>query len=59
MLSFLAYVMRFSGDLDNTYGETLVLSALRLLQDCPANGIALRKVLYFGLSSILVLTNPL
>ena len=45
MLSYLAYVMRFSGDLDSNYGETLVLSALRLLQDCPANGIALRKVL--------------
>lgn len=44
MLSFLAYVMRFPSDLDNTYGETLTLSALRLLQDCPANGIALRKV---------------
>ena len=56
MLSFLAYVMRFSGDLDNTYGETLVLSALRLLQDCPANGIALRKVLQFGLTSIFVFT---
>ncbi|KAF8165306.1 hypothetical protein B0H34DRAFT_232712 [Crassisporium funariophilum] len=45
MLSYLAYVMRFSGDLDDSYGETLVLSALRLLQDCPANGIALRKEL--------------
>ena len=51
MLSYLAYVMRFSGDLDNTYGETLVLSALRLLQDCPSNGIALRKVFYFRLFS--------
>ncbi|KAJ3510077.1 hypothetical protein NLJ89_g4881 [Agrocybe chaxingu] len=44
-LSYLAYVMRFSGDLADSYGETLVLSALRLLQDCPASGIALRKEL--------------
>lgn len=45
MLSYLAYVMRFSGEIADSYGETLVLSALRLLQDCPANGIPLRKVL--------------
>ncbi|KAF9009027.1 hypothetical protein BDQ17DRAFT_1422200 [Cyathus striatus] len=45
MLSYLAYMMRFSGDHDNIYGETLILSALRILQDCPANGIALRKEL--------------
>ncbi|TFK43492.1 hypothetical protein BDQ12DRAFT_731508 [Crucibulum laeve] len=45
MLSYLAYVMRFSGEPDDSYGETLILSALRILQDCPANGIALRKEL--------------
>lgn len=44
MLSYLAYVMRFSGEVSDAYGETLVLAALRLLQDCPANGISLRKV---------------
>src|SRR6266567_6458473 len=44
MLSYLAYIMRFSGDLADSYGETLILSALRLLQDCPSNGIAMRKV---------------
>ncbi|KAF9567316.1 hypothetical protein CPC08DRAFT_17123 [Agrocybe pediades] len=45
MLSYLAYVMRFSPDLSDSYGETLILSALRLLQDCPANGVAMRKEL--------------
>ncbi|KAF9057606.1 hypothetical protein BJ165DRAFT_1520972 [Panaeolus papilionaceus] len=45
MLSYLAYVMRFSGEVSDAYGETLVLAALRLLQDCPANGISLRKEL--------------
>lgn len=44
MLSYLAYIMRFSGDLADSYGETLILGALRLLQDCPSNGIAMRKV---------------
>ncbi|KAF8076441.1 hypothetical protein FPV67DRAFT_1558921 [Lyophyllum atratum] len=43
VLSYLAYVMRFSGEADENYGETLILTALRMLQDCPANGIALRK----------------
>lgn len=36
--------MRFSGELDENYGETLILTSLRMLQDCPANGIPLRKV---------------
>ncbi|PPQ93995.1 hypothetical protein CVT25_009843 [Psilocybe cyanescens] len=45
MLSYLAYVMRFPGELADSYGETLILGALRLLQDCPSNGIAMRKEL--------------
>jgi hypothetical protein len=36
--------MRFSGEQPEGYAENLILSALRLLQDCPSNGIALRKV---------------
>lgn len=52
MLSYLAYVMRFTGDQDDAYGETLILSALRILQDCPANGIALRKVFMFETNSL-------
>lgn len=36
--------MRFSGEQSETYVENLILSALRLLQDCPSNGITLRKV---------------
>ncbi|KAG5637374.1 hypothetical protein H0H81_004799 [Sphagnurus paluster] len=45
VLSYLAYVMRFSGEPDEKSGETLILTALRMLQDCPANGVALRKEL--------------
>ncbi|KAF8655244.1 hypothetical protein AX16_003148 [Volvariella volvacea WC 439] len=45
MLSYLAYVMRYTGEQDESYGETLVLRALRLLQDCPSSGIPLRKEL--------------
>lgn len=45
MLSYLAYNMRFSGEQSDGYAENLILSALRLLQDCPSNGIALRKVI--------------
>ncbi|RDB22695.1 Transcription-associated protein 1 [Hypsizygus marmoreus] len=45
ILSYLAYVMRYSGDPDESYGERLILIALRMLQDCPAQGIALRKEL--------------
>ncbi|KAF8974524.1 hypothetical protein BDZ97DRAFT_2053099 [Flammula alnicola] len=45
MLSYLAYVMRFATDLADSHGETLILSALRLLQDCPPNGITMRKEL--------------
>lgn len=44
MLSYLAYVMRFTSDITDSYGETLVLSALRLLQDCPSHGVVMRRV---------------
>ena len=47
MLSYLAFVMRYlnnAGESDVTYGETLVTNALRILQDCPASGMSLRKV---------------
>ncbi|KAF5369949.1 hypothetical protein D9758_001009 [Tetrapyrgos nigripes] len=49
-LSYLAFVMRHNatrqdGQNMETYGERLILNALRLLQDCPTNGIALRKEL--------------
>jgi len=44
MLSYLAYTMRFTQESDQMYGETLVSSALRILQDCPTNGVALRRV---------------
>jgi len=56
MLSYLAYVMRFSTDLSDSYGETLTLSALRLLQDCPANGVAMRKVCICFARKIFLLT---
>jgi transformation/transcription domain-associated protein len=44
MLQYLIFVIRQSGEISETYGETLVLSVLRLFQDCPANGVHLRKV---------------
>ncbi|KAF8640045.1 hypothetical protein AX17_001287 [Amanita inopinata Kibby_2008] len=42
LLSYVAYVMRFL-EKSEPWGETLILSAMRLLLDCPANGIPLRK----------------
>jgi hypothetical protein len=50
MLQYLIFVIRQSGEISDTYGETLVLSVLRLFQDCPANGVHIRKVT-LGLSS--------
>ncbi|KAG6837441.1 hypothetical protein H0H93_009535 [Arthromyces matolae] len=45
VLSYLAYVMRFSGEPDEALAENLILTALRMLQDCPPTGITLRKEL--------------
>ncbi|KAG2013625.1 atypical/PIKK/TRRAP protein kinase [Coprinopsis cinerea AmutBmut pab1-1] len=45
MLSYLAFVMRYLNETEASYGETLVSSALRILQDCPSNGNTLRKEL--------------
>ncbi|KAF9485316.1 hypothetical protein BDN70DRAFT_848082 [Pholiota conissans] len=48
MLSYFAYVMRYNSsnlNLAELHGETLILSALRFLQDCPSNGITMRKEL--------------
>lgn len=37
--------MRFNaGETDESYGERLIIIALRMLQDCPATGITLRRV---------------
>ncbi|KAM6495848.1 hypothetical protein JOM56_008554 [Amanita muscaria] len=43
LLSYVAYVMRFLSEINEPWGETLILCAMRLLLDCPANGITLRK----------------
>ncbi|KAF8621580.1 hypothetical protein AX15_007606 [Amanita polypyramis BW_CC] len=43
LLSFVAYVMRFLSEISEPWGETLILCSMRLLLDCPANGISLRK----------------
>lgn len=37
--------MRWGVDNQDSYGDTLLLATLRLLQDCPANAIATRKVI--------------
>ncbi|KAJ7638852.1 FAT domain-containing protein [Roridomyces roridus] len=45
ILSYLTYVMRWGVENQDTYGDTLLLSTLRLLQDCPANAVGTRKEL--------------
>ncbi|KIK68099.1 hypothetical protein GYMLUDRAFT_36928 [Collybiopsis luxurians FD-317 M1] len=49
MLSYLAFVMRHSpeqsSEQNESHGDRLILHALRLQQDCPANGMSLRKEL--------------
>lgn len=44
ILSYLTYVMRWGVESQEAYGDTLLLSTLRLLQDCPVNAIGTRKV---------------
>lgn len=46
MLSYLAYVMRFASDSDQPYGEKLMACSLRIMQDCPTNGVSIRKVCF-------------
>ncbi|KAJ7507855.1 hypothetical protein B0H11DRAFT_2271401 [Mycena galericulata] len=43
ILSYLTYVMRWGVDNQETYGDTLLLATLRLLQDCPVGAIGTRK----------------
>ncbi|KAI6151887.1 hypothetical protein BKA82DRAFT_2906299 [Pisolithus tinctorius] len=43
MVSYVAYVIRGFGEQFESFGERLILSALRLLQDLPANSIQARK----------------
>ncbi|KAI0053544.1 FAT-domain-containing protein [Auriscalpium vulgare] len=43
MVSYLAYILRGSGEQYESYGDTLLLASLRLLQDIPANAIAARR----------------
>ncbi|KAH7887705.1 hypothetical protein F5I97DRAFT_1804974 [Phlebopus sp. FC_14] len=43
MVSYVAYIIRGFGEQFDSVGERLILSAVRLLQDLPANGIQARK----------------
>ncbi|KAG1820144.1 uncharacterized protein BJ212DRAFT_1266107 [Suillus subaureus] len=43
MVSYVAYVMRGFGEQFDSFGERLILAALRLMQDLPSNGIQARK----------------
>ncbi|KAF9224621.1 FAT-domain-containing protein [Gyrodon lividus] len=43
MVSYVAYIIRGFGEQFDSFGERLILSALRLLQDLPANSIQPRK----------------
>lgn len=45
MVSYIAYVIRGLGDAYDPHGETLILASLRIMQDCPANAIASRRVI--------------
>lgn len=47
LLSYVAWIMRLASDQSDNYGEQMVLLSMRLLQDCPANSIPLRKVRAF------------
>lgn len=40
----MTYVMRWSGEQAEVYGDPLTLASLRILQDLPANNVALRRV---------------
>lgn len=44
MVSYVAYIMRGIGEQFDSFGERLILAALRLMQDLPSNGIQARKV---------------
>jgi transformation/transcription domain-associated protein len=44
MVSYLAYVLRGLNEQSEAYGEALVLTALRLCQDCPAHSLSARRV---------------
>ena len=44
MVSYLAYILRNLGDQYDVYGDNLLLSSLRLLQDIPASAIVARRV---------------
>nr|GAT59465.1 predicted protein [Mycena chlorophos] len=42
-ISYLTYVMRWGVENQESYGDTLLLSTVRLLQDCPSTAVATRK----------------
>ena len=44
MVSLLTYVLRALGESNDSYGDALASSSLRILQDCPANVIGARRV---------------
>ena len=51
LVSYLTFTLRGMGEQFETFGEALVLTSLRLCQDCPPNAILSRRVsfevLYF------------
>lgn len=44
MISYMAYVLRGSAAQFEQHGESLILTALRVMQDCPATAISPRRV---------------
>ncbi|KDQ64542.1 hypothetical protein JAAARDRAFT_28186 [Jaapia argillacea MUCL 33604] len=52
-ISYLAYVLRSIPEQYDTYGETVIIAALRLLQDCPSTSMTARRDLLIVLRHLL------
>ena len=49
LVSYLTFTLRGMGEQFETFGEALVLTSLRLCQDCPPNAIISRRVSFKGI----------
>jgi len=61
MVSYVAYIIRGFGEQFDSFGERLILAALRLLQDLPANSIQARKacgIVFFAVACNDIVTGP-
>lgn len=51
MITYTLYALRGQGEQPDARGETLILAALRVMQDCPGNAIGSRRVCSFIFST--------